>query len=217
MRKKVLHSLAFSVFATLAIPVVWPFETAEATTVAPLSVEQLTDAATYVVRGDVTAVWTVRDSEGRVWTRAKVAVKRQFKGPAAPAELVVESLGGSDGEVSTVVFGAPRFSETEDVLLFIDQSRTGRLGIVGWSSGKYNVRRAPGDRHDYVSTVELDPRVHYDGRFLPHPAAKDRLDLEAFEARIQRRVDSGWDGKPIPGVDMPTLQRINSADRRIRR
>ncbi len=217
MRKSGFSMILLAALLGVASPWVLPIGVAHATTVAPLSVEQLTDASTYIVRGQVAAVWVVRDAEGRVWTRVKVAVVRTFKGPDSPAELVIETLGGVDGEVSTLAFGAPRFSESEEVLLFVSQNRSGRLGIVGWSAGKYNLRRAPGERRLYAATVELDPRAHYDGRFLPHPEPQHRMYVEDLESRISARLQLGWDGRPIPGIDPVTLQQINTPDRRIRR
>jgi hypothetical protein len=49
----------------------------------------------------------------------------------------------------------------------------------------------------------------YDHRFIPHPPAHQQVLAQDLADRIQARVDVGWDGRPIPGVDLAKLGRIN--------
>ena len=200
----------------IAIPMVVLDPTASATSVAPLTVEQVTDASTYIVRGTVGHVWTATDDHGMVWTYAKVAVSQVLKGPDSPSELVVRSPGGTQGDVTTVVSGVARYSETEDVLLFLDQNNSGQLGTVGLGLGKYTVRRAPGETRKYVAQYRMATDVAYDSRFMPHPAPQYRQDLDTLLDRVESRVQAGWDGKPIPGMSLDALQRVNTLERRSR-
>lgn len=190
---------------------------AHATSFAPMTIEQYTDASTYIVQGRVLEVWTELDAERLlVWTRARVAVDRTLKGPDGPREIVVDSAGGAWGDYSVEVAGRAVFSVDEQVFLFLDQLADGRLVPVGKYLGKYTVRRAPGERESYVRTWHPTPGEVFDARFLPHPADDERVYLADLEQRVEARLAAGWDGQPIPGLAPERLQIINTpAFRRI--
>ncbi len=189
---------------------------AQATSLAPLTIEQITDASTYIVRGTVLDVWTDQDRQGNLWTHARISVAEVLKGPDTPSEVVVDTFGGVDGSEAAYVSGSARFSETEDVLVFLDQARNGRLSPVGMNLGKFTIRRAPGETRKYAARVTLDPREHYDARFLPHPPADHRMYLDELLPTVEGRLEQGWDGKPIPGLAPEKLKEINVPARRIR-
>jgi hypothetical protein len=84
---------------------------ADATTMASLTIEQITDASTYVVEGTITQVWTELDPKsGMVWTVAKVSVTDTHKGPDSPTELVISSAGGEYGDYSVFIPSMAVFS-----------------------------------------------------------------------------------------------------------
>ena len=61
--------------------ILWMATSAEATTMVPLSIDQMVDLSSTVVRGKVTNVWTEPDSTTHtVWTYAQVEVEKVFKG-----------------------------------------------------------------------------------------------------------------------------------------
>lgn len=187
---------------------------AGATTLAPLSVEQCTDASTYIVEGRIEEVWTEIDPGGnKVWTRARVAVTTTLKGPDQPTTLIVDSPGGQYGDIDMYVPSTAVFSEGEDVFLFLNQGAN-RLTPVGLFQGKYTVRRAPGETRRHVMTWPVSKDTPFDARFLPHPAPEDRVYLDDLRNQVQDRLDLGWDGQPIPGLSPERLQQINTLERR---
>lgn len=202
-----------------AMPVglVWS-EPAGATTLAPLSLEQITDASTWIVRGQVTEVRAEKADDGRIRTHVELAVTTVYKGPSDTDTLEIVQIGGTvDGETLWAELSAP-WSVGEDVFVFLGESKSGRLAPVGKYKGKYTLRRAPGERELYGAQVWLDdPSMRYDARFLPHPPASERFYLDELEARVEARVAAGWDGQPIPGASREHLERINQPERRIRR
>jgi len=121
---------------------------AGATTLAPLSTEQLTDAADAIVKGTVDAVWTEMDDDGRCWTRARVEVERTLKGAPGP-EVVVSQMGGICGPLAGRVESTARFSEGEEAYFFLEELN-GYTGVVGMVQGKFTVRMDPATRHDIV-------------------------------------------------------------------
>ncbi|MBN2798810.1 MAG: hypothetical protein JXX28_06630 [Deltaproteobacteria bacterium] len=189
----------------------WLSEPAQASALAELSENDLTDASTWIVRGEVTRVWVERDAvTGHLWTRSELAVQRVFKGPGDPATLIVDTLGGTlDGETMEVM-QAPRWSVGEEVFLFLDQLESGRLSTLGLFLGKFSVRRAPGDTRPYALRWHGRTGERYDARFIPHPPEGRRIYLDELEERVSLRLDTGWDGRDIPGLSRERLQTINT-------
>ncbi len=192
-----------------------PTGTAHATTFAEITVEQFTDASTYIVEGTVSEIWTeISDHDGHVHTKARVAVSQTHKGPDTPTELVVDSMGGTMGVHQTVIHGQARFSVGEDVFLFLDDTSDGRLVVASKFLGKYTLRRAPHETRHHVMQWQGSLTDTFDHRFLPHPAAGDRVYIDDLRERVQNRLDAGWDGKLIPGIAVEKLKVINTIDRR---
>ena len=176
----------------------------------------MTDASTYIIRGHVTRVWTDADADGKVWTHAEVAVAEVLKGPDEPATLVVTSLGGALGEQRTRVDGMARFSVDEDALMFLDSMHQGRdLTPVGAFTGKFTIRRPPHESRSIAVAYDVNPDTRFDARFLPVPPREQWLFADDFEAEIRAHLDAGWNGRPIPGIALEQLQRVNAPERRI--
>lgn len=182
---------------------------AAATTIVPLSTDQMVDASDLVIRGDVVEVWTERDDAGRVWTRAQVEVDRVFKGDAELDALVVEQIGGTWGGRTLHVDGVARFAVGEEIVAFLERNPSGRLVTVAMMLGKYTVRQDPYTRGEIAQRYAPPLEREYDPRFLPLPAEADRLPVADLEAAIAARVRAGWDGEPIPGTSLERLARVN--------
>ena len=213
MIRRTLHGLLFG----LALAVASPAPTAQATSLAPLTTEQFTNASTYIVQGTVTDVWSEVDDSGHVWSRARVRVSHVFKGPDAPETMVIDVLGGELGQLRSEIPGRARFSSGEEMLVFLADVDFGRrLTPVGAFTGKHTIRRAPGERRQHVMRWHGDPDEAFDARFLPNPPADERVYLDDLVADIEARLDTGWDGQPIPGLAPEKLERLNTPARRLR-
>lgn len=192
-------------------------EPASATSFANLTLEQFTDASTLIVEGDVARVWTEMDPEsGLIWTRAEVKVSTLHKGTVSTDTLVIDSLGGEHDGIVLTVPGQAVFSKGENVFLFLDKLAE-RYVPVSKFQGKFTVRRAPGDKQSHAMRWHASSTEDFDHRFLPHPAADQRIYLDDLRETVQRRLDAGWDGKPIPGITGERLELINTLDRRLPR
>lgn len=207
---RLLTHLATAALLTLAGLTASP--EAKATTIAPLSIEQYVDASTYVVRGQVLDQWTTLDDLGTVWTHTRVSVDALFKGATTPDQIVVTTMGGVYGDTILDVPGRAVYSPGERVLLFLyEDTEAGRIVTVGMWTGKYTIRRAPGETRRHLMRLEAkNVEVAYDHRFLPHPPAAQRVFLDDIVDRIEARLTDGWDGKPIPGLAEEDLRRINT-------
>jgi hypothetical protein len=180
---------------------------AGATTLAPLSTEQLTDAADAIVRGTVADVWSEFDAAGMCWTRARVEVERTLKG-APGREVVVSQFGGICGPYAARIESSARFSEGEEAYFFLEEMKD-HTSVVGWVQGKFTLRMDPTIRREIVMRFSVPSDAGYDARFLPLPPADERIEALDFERTVADRVAAGWDGQPIPGTSMERLRAIN--------
>jgi hypothetical protein len=194
--------------AALSVAIVAP---AHATTVAPLTLDQMTDASDLVVRGTVDSTWVDEDEKGFIWTRALVRIDETMKGAADVGDYVtVESAGGTFGDRFADVSGAARYSVGEEAVLFLsDKPAKSVYGTVGMSLGKYTIRPAPLDGTPLVVRFAPSYSKPYDARFIPVPPADKRVTLDTMERLVRARVDLGWDGQPIPGISAERLRTIN--------
>ena len=171
--------------------------TVGATTMVPLSTNQLVDASDTIVQGTIQQVWTEEDSNGIVWTRTQIEVERTLKGDGDRTSWVVDQMGGSWGNHKTIVHGRARFSVGEKAVFFIEALPSGRIVLVGMGQGKFTLRQDPYSRETIVQRFNPGEAKAYDHRFLPLPAEVDRKFLIDFVDTIEHRVEQGWDGISI--------------------
>ena len=219
MTGKLFRNLLLACAIATPVVLLAPAERAEATSLAPLTIEQMTDASDYVVHGTITEVWTEVDDEGLVWSRARLTVHETLKGKDDPQELVIDSLGGTHEGYTMRIEARAQYSVHEEIYTFLTVGKDDRLMPVGKFLGKFIVRRAPGDKASYVRTFHgrSDNAIPYDARFLPHYDAEDRLYVNDFRTRVESRLQAGWDGKKIPGIAVERLEKLNTLDIRKQR
>ena len=183
---------------------------AEATTMVPLSIEQIVDVSTTIVRGTVTEVWTEPDEQtGTIWTHAQVEVDRVIKGERNTEVVIIEQPGGIWGTKQTSVESVARFSIGEEGYFFVEELSNGRSVSVGMFQGKFNIIFDPYSRQELALRFPVSETAPFDHRFIPLPPEHARLTAVDFEHRIKQRLDDGWDGKSIPGISDQKLREIN--------
>lgn len=185
------------------------FNQAHATTMIPLSINQMVDAADEVVKGTVTEVWTEPDAKtGLVWTYAQIEVSKTLKGSPGPV-VIIEQPGGTWGSTSAQVEGVARFSVGEEGYFFVEHLDSGHNVSVGMSQGKFNVIMDPYQKKEIAVRFPVHINRSFDHKFIPLPAENLRTPIDQFELSIIERVEKGWDGTPIPGTSLQRLQRIS--------
>ena len=113
---------------------------ATGTTLARLSVAQMTHAAKRIVRARCLANSTAWDT-GEIWTFTTFEVEENWKGAPHDKQIAVRLLGGTVGGLTSSVSGVPRFVNGEEAILFLEPTTRGDFSIVSWMQGTFRVRR----------------------------------------------------------------------------
>jgi hypothetical protein len=129
-------------------------------TLEKLSLEQMAQQSTMIVRGQVTAC--TGESRGSIiYTRCGVAVSETWKGtPAKKVDFVVP--GGTFNGLTQTFTGTPKFAPKDEFVLFLWVGRSGIPQIIGLSQGVFGVSFTPGGeatvRREATTEVMLDSK-----------------------------------------------------------
>lgn len=111
-----------------------------ATTLRQLTLDEMTQKATAIVRGKAQQT-SVETRSGVIYTHYKIQVSEQWKGaPSAQADLATP--GGVQNGTSQRFGGVPTFDDGQDHIFFLWTSRTGLTQLIGLSQGMFNLAQA---------------------------------------------------------------------------
>jgi hypothetical protein len=199
MRTPLLISLAVLFLLLVAVP-------AHATIVIRAGVEDLTDKATVVVRGEVTHVESLwNEAHTTIQTKARIRVAAVLKGEAG-AEIVATFPGGQVGEDRMKVSGVPAFEKGEEVVIFLWKNRDGDYLPLGLNQGKFRIETDPrtGERTAKNSLKGLSFVVARDRKPSTVPATEaaeprpDAMPVATLERRIRDRLEAIRRGEVDP-------------------
>ena len=113
-----------------------------ATTIVPMSVEDLTRESSQVVDATAVESWAAWNSQhSMIFTFTRFAVSGRLKGQA-PETVVVRQPGGSAGGYTTHVAGVRHWASGERAVLFLRPSATdGAMEVTGLMQGNFLVTR----------------------------------------------------------------------------
>lgn len=173
--KRTLQSLSVVLILTLA---------ASATTIVPMSVEELTRAASHVVEAHALRSWTSWNAQHTlIYTYTTFQVSRTLKGNAADS-VTVKQVGGSADGYTQKVSGVRQFQVGEDALLFLRPSvaADGTLVVVGLMQGNFRMAQtASGET--LVSNGVAEAHQYDHGRVATYTGSSMRL--QDAEARVR--------------------------------
>ena len=161
-----------------------------ATSVVPMSVEELTRAADNVVEARAIQQWSVWDApHARVYTYTRFAVSNGLKG-TAPLELVVKQVGGQAAGYATRVVGVRVFQLGEQALLFLRPSAAndGTYAVVGLMQGHFHVYRSTQTGETMTTNGMPEALAVKAGATETAPFSGARLRLEELRTRVQKAV-----------------------------
>src|ERR1051326_7602576 len=117
---------------------------AHGTTVVPMSVEELTRAASHVVEAHALQSWTSWNPQHTlIYTYTSFQVNRTLKGTATDT-ITVKQAGGSADGYTQKVSGVRQFQPGEDALLFLRSSTSadGAMVVVGFIQGNFRISQS---------------------------------------------------------------------------
>ena len=117
-----------------------------ATSVVPMSVEEMTTKAELIVEGRALEQWSQWDNnEHLIYTYTRFAVTQRLKGSTA-GTVVVRQMGGSAGGYTQIVSGVRRWQTGDEAVLFLRSSvaNDGSMAVVGLMQGNFRMTRANG-------------------------------------------------------------------------
>jgi hypothetical protein len=160
---------------------------ATATTIVPMSVEDLTRSASDVIEAHAVRSWSSWNAQHTlIYTYTTFEVQSRLKG-SAPEMVTVKQVGGSAGGYTQKVSGVRQFQEGENALLFLRPSvaADGTLVVVGLVQGNFRVYQSTsGD--PMVSNGVTGAQQYDHGRIETFSGTS--LRLTAVEARVKRSV-----------------------------
>ena len=127
-----------------------------ASRVVHMSARQMADNSVLVVTGRVSGVesyWNEKNT--KIFTKTTITIDETFKGDRR-ARIELIQLGGIVGNIKVNVEGALKWTEDEEVLLFLEPYDAGTYQVSGLSQGKFLVERDPDTGERYVSRAALE-------------------------------------------------------------
>ena len=141
----------------------------------PLTVDELTRKADLIVQGTVLDKTSLRDDEGRIYTRVNICVSEVWKGAlptnASPNALTIVQGGGTVGDVREEVSGNVQYEPGEEFVAFLVLNPRDEPVTIGLAQGKFHVWRDQQTGEKFANNL-------FHG--APEPAAGNPRDPSAF-------------------------------------
>jgi hypothetical protein len=145
VRMRVCTRLAIrlALLAGIAVPGLVPV--LRATTLEQLTLDDMTQKSTAIVRARVTGSHSAYRGNGRgadIYTYYQIQVLETWKS-AGPVPTEVAVPGGAANGIRQSVAGAPVLKPGQEYVLFLWTSRSGLTQVIGLSQGVFNLSVAP--------------------------------------------------------------------------
>ncbi len=174
--------------ARLVLVLFFAAAVASATSIVPMTVEQLTRASAQVVEAQAVQQWSEwAPNHNTILTYTRFRVTNLLKG-AVPAEITVKQLGGRVGDTVVKVAGVRYFRPREQAVLFLHpaMANDGTYVITGLMQGNFHLDRAGiattvtnGIKSPDTYTVSAGAVSEYRGT---------RMTLSELETRVRKAV-----------------------------
>src|SRR5574341_811010 len=123
----------------VVVAVLLPACPAGATVVPRLRLDDLAGQAAIVARSRILRHWSAWDAGGKfIWTHYVLEVNDAIKG-SPPALVTISEPGGTVGPITMQIAGVTRFSDLEEVVVFLHRTPLGHWRTYGYGQGKFTV------------------------------------------------------------------------------
>lgn len=158
---------------------------ANATTLQRLSVAEMTDQSTVIVRAKVhSCAAAFRGS--LIYTNCTLSVIERWKG--APANTVTISIpGGTVGTQRQTFSGTPRLNPGDEQIFFLWTGRSGITQVMGLSQGVLTLEKSSSGQVFATRTPTSERMVDHAGRLVADEGVD--VPLEEFKSNILSRIE----------------------------
>lgn len=170
------------------------FSAASATTVLPISEEELTKRAAIIVTGVVEDIHSDYAADrSMIYTYITIRVSRTLKGDLPDGKLMLRQLGGTVGDETVWLAGAPEYMIGEELLVFAGPFiQTDYFGVLGIFYGRYEIETDPSTGRKTVrgpsfATIHFDPQTLEE---LPRIDRPDPVYLDDFISEIRSYLNN---------------------------
>ncbi len=155
--------------------------TTHATTLARLSLDQLTTAADAIARVRCVSVESKWEN-GEIWTITTFEVVERLKGALAP-RVTVRLPGGHAGHLTASVDGTPRFAAGEETIVFLQRVNITEFSVAGWVQGTFRI--AQDHAGSEIVTQDSDTFGVFDPRSRTfHTEGIRKMPMEEFRRQL---------------------------------
>jgi hypothetical protein len=165
---------------------------ASATTLIRASLDHLTDGNATVVVGDVVDAYSYWNEDGTfILTDVRVAVNERLKGKLDDGELTVTIMGGTVGDLTTLIVGGAELIPDHSYVLFLDEEdlpgARGVRTVRDHCQGVFEVEIAE-DGLRAVSQANGHPLLPDASGAFDAPGGAEGFPLEAMIETIRERA-----------------------------
>ena len=160
-----------------------------ATTVKPMSIAELTAAASMIVEGQATESWSAWNPQHTlIYTFTRVHVSKTLKG-TNDGTVLLKQLGGNAGGYTQKVAGVHPMMSGDQAVLFLrpSEAHDGTVVIVGLMQGNFRIEREAKSGAVVVNNGVDDVQQSTTTGVTEYRGAK--LTLQQLEARVRRAIN----------------------------
>ena len=174
--------------AILITAVVMLAAPASATSVVALKLDEIARHADGAVGGTVRNTVARKAPDGSIYTFVTLEELDVVLGRYAERTLTIRLKGGTVGDETLLIEGAPRFREGERVVVFLAGNGQAMMPIVGWEQGLFRVVRDPWSGREVVSDA-VGNRIFgiRNGQVLKEDRNASNIELFTPEGRTHRQ------------------------------
>jgi hypothetical protein len=196
-RVRLIASVAFAGLALLGASL------ATATTVQKFSRQDLAKKSASIVQAKVDDVYSLQDGVSKeIYTYINLSVLESVKGAKGEKSITIRQLGGTVGNLISVVPGMPSFQRGEEVVVFLSvRDRDGYPWVMGLQQGKYSVVSDENGLKHVRNELDGLHMLTPDGS-MEEGKVSSELQLGAFLDGI--KTDLNLDGKAKIDTSSPT-------------
>lgn len=176
----------FSFLFTLLFVTAFSEVTFATTAVVPRDEDMVVESRA-IVTGKVIGLSTAADPINElVYTYVRVRLNTVLRGEIAEREIVLKELGGETRDHGTLIFGAPRFEQGQEVFLYLNTWPDGSLRVHQGFLGKFDITHDASTGRSFVGRRLEDQNII---TTADSGNGANRSELEAYTAMVTHLIE----------------------------